>query len=419
VTSTDVPESTRREWWRVDKSVLLSRTVKIEIAVRKLLAEQYEVYAEIHRRDLRGVAGHDSLAGLIEEDLRLTPADAKARAGRVLALHPTPTFTGQDVPAVAPLTAVAAAEGAVGGAQIDPIIHALAQIPATVPEEKVRDGEKILVDLARIAGPKEVARAARNLLARLDPDGKEPKDDEPTPIRPELKFVHHRDGSLGVVATVDQEIYARLKTDLDPLAKPHKKTEDGEKDPRTQAERYGDAFGDYVRMKTASPDLPSQAGESTHILITMSYEDLMRDLSEAQLELVGPLNATDARMLACDCRIRPVVLGKSGEPLDVGRSARTVTIPQKYALTARDRGCAWPGCDMPVFRCTAHHIAFWRHHGETKIDNLVLLCGRHHKLIHSSQWTVRIAQDGLPEFTPPAYLDPTGTPRRNTMHLRI
>jgi hypothetical protein len=418
VTSTDVPESTRREWWRVDKNTLLSRTVEIEIAVWKLLAEQYEVYAEIHRRGLRGVSGHASLAGLIEEDLRLTPADAKARAERVLALHPTPTFTGQDVPAVAPLTAEVAAEGAVGGAQIDPIIRALAQIPATVAEEEVRAGEKILVDLARVAGPKEVARACRNLLARLDPDGKEPKDDDPKPARPELKFVHHRDGSLGVVATVDQEIYARLRTDLDPLAKPHK-AEDGERDPRTQAERYGDAFGDYVRLKTASPDLPGQAGESTHILITMSYEDLMRDLSEAQLELVGPLNATDARMLACDCRIRPVVLGKAGEPLDVGRSARTVTIPQKYALTARDGGCAWPGCDMPVFRCSAHHIVFWRHHGETKIDNLVLLCTRHHKLIHSSQWKVRIAQDGLPEFTAPAYLDPTGTPRRNTMHLRI
>lgn len=418
MTSIDTPESTRHEWWRADKHVLLSRTLEIENAVRKLQSEQYEVYAEIHRRGLRGVSGHDSLAGLIEDDLRLTPADAKARAERVLALHPTPTFTGQDVPAVAPLTAAAAADGAVGGAQIDPIIRTLAKIPATVPEEKVRDGERILVDLALVAGPKEIAKAGRNLLAHLDPDGKEPKDDAPKPACPQLKFVHHRDGSLGVVATVDQEIYARLKTDLDPLAKP-RKAEDGVRDPRTQAERYGDAFGDYVRMKTASPDLPSQAGESTHILITMSYEDLMRDLGEAQLELAGPLNATDARMLACDCRIRPVVLGKAGEPLDVGRSARTVSIPQKYALTARDKGCAWPGCDMPVFRCTAHHIVEWRHHGETKIDNLVLLCGRHHRMIHSSEWKVRIAQDGLPEFTPPAYLDPTQTPRRNSMHLRI
>uniref|UniRef100_UPI001377E8EA HNH endonuclease signature motif containing protein n=1 Tax=Amycolatopsis orientalis TaxID=31958 RepID=UPI001377E8EA len=66
-----------------------------------------------------------------------------------------------------------------------------------------------------------------------------------------------------------------------------------------------------------------------------------------------------------------------------------------------------------------HHIVFWRHHGETKIDNLVLLCTKHHRLIHRSEWKVQIAQDGLPEFTPPAYLDPTGEPRRNTVHLRV
>ncbi|WET77490.1 HNH endonuclease signature motif containing protein [Amycolatopsis sp. QT-25] len=74
---------------------------------------------------------------------------------------------------------------------------------------------------------------------------------------------------------------------------------------------------------------------------------------------------------------------------------------------------------MPVPRCTAHHIVFWQHHGETKIDNLVLLCTKHHRLIHHSEWKARITQDGLPEFTAPAYLDPTTTPRRNTMHLRI
>nr|WP_236725482.1 HNH endonuclease signature motif containing protein [Amycolatopsis orientalis] len=87
-----------------------------------------------------------------------------------------------------------------------------------------------------------------------------------------------------------------------------------------------------------------------------------------------------------------------------------MSLAQKYVLTLRDGGCAFPGCDRPVPRCTAHHIVFWRHHGETKIDNLVLLCTKHHRLIHHSEWTVAIA--------PPAYLDPTGQPRRNTMHLR-
>ncbi|WET83323.1 DUF222 domain-containing protein [Amycolatopsis sp. QT-25] len=54
------------------------------------------------------------------------------------------------------------------------------------------------------------------------------------------------------------------------MAKPHKAT-DGVRDSRTQDERYGDAFTDYVRLKTTSRDLPGQAGEATHILVTTSW----------------------------------------------------------------------------------------------------------------------------------------------------
>ncbi len=354
---------------------------------------------------------------MIFEDFHVTAKEADARADRVLALHAGVAVGGDRVPPLAPLTADAAREGAIGGSQIDAIIRTLARIPSFVPEEDVRGGEKILVDLARHAGPHTIAQAGRRLLDKLDPDGKEPRDENPKDTRPELRFVKHRNGTLGLKGTLDLETYARLKSDLDPMAKPHKAI-DGVRDSRTQDERYGDAFTDYVRLKTTSRNLPGQAGEATHILVTMSYEDLIRDIGEAHLDLVGPISATDARILACDARVRPGVLGTAGEPLDIGRSKRTVSLAQKYALTIRDGGCAFPGCDMPVPRCTAHHIVFWRHHGETKIDNLVLLCTKHHRLIHHSQWKVQIAQDGLPEFTAPAYLDPTGQPRRNTMHLR-
>ncbi|MFC3456119.1 DUF222 domain-containing protein, partial [Amycolatopsis speibonae] len=229
------------------------------------------------------------------------------------------TIGGDPSPPLAPLTADAAAEGAIGGSQIDAIIRTLARIPSTVPEDKIRDGEKILVDLARHTGPRAIARAGRRLLDNLDPDGKEPRNEDTKDVRPELRFVKHRDGTLGLKATLDLETYARLKSDLDPMAKPYKAI-NGVRDSRTQDERYGDAFTDYVRLKTTSRNLPGQAGEATHILITMSYEDLINDLGEAHLDLVGPISATDARILACDARVRPGVLGTAGEPLDIGRS---------------------------------------------------------------------------------------------------
>ncbi|SFH56942.1 hypothetical protein SAMN04489731_10544 [Amycolatopsis regifaucium] len=106
------------------------------------------------------------------------------------------------------------------------------------------------------------------------------------------------------------------------MAEP-RKVIDGVRDFRTQDERYGDAFTDYVRLKTTNRNLPGQAGEVTHILATMSYEDLISDLDETQLDLVGPLE-TD---------------GVVGAEVRVG-------------------GCAFPRCDMPVPPCTAHHIIF-------------------------------------------------------------
>ncbi len=385
---------------------------------RQLDAEQYAILAELNSRGIRGCSGHSTLTGLIFQDFLVSEKEASARADRVLALHPGVAIGGDAVPPLAPLTSEAAVEGVIGGGQIDAIIGALSRVPSFVPEEKVRAGEKILVDLARRAGPKEIVTAGRRMLNTMDPDGKEPRDKGPKDARPELRFIKHRDGTLGFAGTLDLETYARLKSDLDPLAKPHK-TVDGVRDSRGQGERYGDAFADYVRLKTASPDLPGQTGEPTQILVTMAYEDLMNEVGDGLLDLVGPISATDVRILACDARIRPVVLSGAGQPLDVGRSSRSATTPQKHALKIRDGGCAFPGCDMPVQRCTAHHIVFWRHRGETKIDNLVLLCARHHRLIHKSEWKVQIAQDGLPEFTAPAYLDPAGTPRRNTMHLQV
>ena len=69
----------------------------------------------------------------------------------------------------------------------------------------------------------------------------------------------------------------------------------------------------------------------------------------------GRSRAEAARRLACDARILPVVLGGAGEPLDVGRAAYIVPTGLRRALIARDRGCAFPGCDRPPHWCHAHH----------------------------------------------------------------
>ena len=127
------------------------------------------------------------------------------------------------------------------------------------------------------------------------------------------------------------------------------------------------------------------------------------------------------RRLACDAEVIPVLLGSHGEVLDVGRATRTVTVPIWNALVVRDRHCAFPGCHRPPVMCHAHHIRHWADLGETELDNLVLLCGHHHRTIHHTPWQIRInPKDRKPEFSPPPRhgktkeMDPISTTERLT-----
>ena len=115
----------------------------------------------------------------------------------------------------------------------------------------------------------------------------------------------------------------------------------------------------------------------------------------------GPALALDtARRLACDATIVGLVEGADGEPLDIGRKSRSIPPAIARALRARDGGCRFPGCDRTRF-CDGHHIEHWANGGETKLHNLVTLCGFHHRLVHEGGYGVRRTDDGLFVFTKP------------------
>ena len=81
--------------------------------------------------------------------------------------------------------------------------------------------------------------------------------------------------------------------------------------------------------------------------------------------------------------------GPDGSVLDVGRRSRTVPPALRRTLEARDRGCRFPGCRLRV--TDAHHIEHWADGGETSLKNTLLLCGRHHRLVHEGG--VRVFSD--------------------------
>ncbi len=93
------------------------------------------------------------------------------------------------------------------------------------------------------------------------------------------------------------------------------------------------------------------------------------------------------KRLCCDGQTVVIGENESGEPLNIGRKTRTVPRAIKRALMARDKGCSFPGCHHTRF-VDAHHIQHWSAGGETSLDNLMLLCSQHHKLIHEGGFTI-------------------------------
>lgn len=98
------------------------------------------------------------------------------------------------------------------------------------------------------------------------------------------------------------------------------------------------------------------------------------------LDTGAPVAIETARRLCCDAGI-VVHLERGGEPLAIGRRRRTIPPAIRRALRTRDRGCRFPGCTATRW-LDAHHVEHWADGGATDLDNLVMLCGHHHKLVH-------------------------------------
>ena len=164
-------------------------------------------------------------------------------------------------------------------------------------------------------------------------------------------------------------------------------------DQRPATQRRADALVDVCAGWLATGDTPLAGGVRPQVQVTVSLRTLREQpgADGAGAPLLGdvpvladgqPLTAGQARKVACDAGVIPVVLGGHSEPLDIGRLTRVVPVGLRRALGLRDGGCRFPGCDRPPTWCDAHHLHHWADGGATSLDNLILLCAFHHTLVH-------------------------------------
>jgi hypothetical protein len=158
-----------------------------------------------------------------------------------------------------------------------------------------------------------------------------------------------------------------------------------------------------VCMHALDNGVPSRR---TNLQVTTSLETLLglSGAPAAEMEFSLPISSKAVERLACDCTITRVLLGSDSTVIDVGRARRVISGSQGKALRVRDRGCVWPGCDRPATWTSAHHLVHWTNGGPTDLSNLVLLCYRHHWMVHEGEWQIVRGDDGrmltIPPITP-------------------
>ncbi len=183
--------------------------------------------------------------------------------------------------------------------------------------------------------------------------------------------------------------------------------------PPSYKERSGAAFADILRHLPTG-EFGNHGGVAATLMVTISEDSLRGRCDAAGVTEHGTaVSAGELRKLACGAGLLPAVLGAKSQVLDLGRSQRLHSPAQRRALAHRDLGCAFPDCDRPPGWTETHHIQPWGEEGETTIDNGVLLCGHHHRTIHTTGWRVELNPgDRRPDFYPPG----ANQPKRNTRY---
>jgi hypothetical protein len=342
----------------------------------------------------------------------------------------------------------AAAQGQISVGQAKAIGEALDALPTGLDSRQRGQAEKLILDEASHMPSEKLRTMTDTLLRQVAPELTDTAEaraeklaarDQRAHSRRRLWFGPETDGSIefggSLPVVAGRQLQGLVQTLSDRAYRSARDTRNRVALQATPKQRAADALIDILGAAEAvenghdkSTSLPV-GGAQFQVLIP--YQDLLdRSAASGLLTDGTPLSAGELRMLACGADLIPTVLGTDSQVLDFGQVVRLAPPPLRRAVGLRDGGCAFPGCTTPIRHCDLHHVRPWQEGGPTNRDNIVALCRVHHALceprppttspegqlqVHDG-WDVRIDTRGLPEFLPPAALDPARTPIRRTGH---
>ncbi|MEV8515830.1 DUF222 domain-containing protein [Dactylosporangium sp. NPDC051484] len=286
-----------------------------------------------------------------------------------------------------------------------------------VGDEVIEQAEHTLVELAQNANPEHLQEACGHLRDLALADKNTPSEEQ---YRRRGVTLTRLGDMWRLRGVLDTETGALFGTALDAFTEPP-----GQGDDRSPAQRRHDATADMLNAVLRSGRAPEVAGGRPSIGLLMPVyrylrvhdhggtdaEETARDDGPDGADSVrgdgvaggpdggdrdgpavmagwGPVSDALAARLSCDATLQQLWLHpENGVPLKLGRAYRNTPPPLRRALAARDPYCRWPGCRIPANWCDSHHLREWiRDHGETDVDNLVLLCRYHHVCMHERGW---------------------------------
>ncbi|MEA2633380.1 MAG: hypothetical protein QOH92_147 [Chloroflexota bacterium] len=296
-----------------------------------------------------------------------------------------------------PQCADAVAAGEIGFAHLSVIARTAKALDGLRSELAFTEDE--LLQRARESSAGRLWHYCMRLRHALDPEGVAQEQRIAVEER-RLQFSVWEDGSVLVSGRLDPIGGAAVRTAIEPLAQPM-----GEGDDRCLERRQADAFVELSTHALDAGQVPQHASQRPHLQVTTSLETLqgLPGSPAADMEFSLPISSKTVQRLACDASITRVLFGPGSVVVDVGRATRLVSAPTRRALNARDQHCRWPGCERTASWSAAHHVVHWTQGGKTDLSNLLLLCHRHHWMVHEGGWRLARSDDDRVLAVPPVY----------------